>query len=96
MLVRCFFKGKVSRNSENAYQAPKLRAVFRQSPTPSTFPKERGGEKAYSTRRGSRRVDWYVFLETLGFRQVDFNDVALDVAIRYGGVYEFVAIFCSS
>jgi hypothetical protein len=29
-----FFKGKVSRNSKNAYQTPKLRAVWRQSPTP--------------------------------------------------------------
>ena len=31
---------------------------------PSTFPTERGGEKAYSARRGIRSVVWYVFLET--------------------------------
>ena len=31
---------------------------------PSTFPKERGGEKAYSARRGFRSVVRYVFLET--------------------------------
>ena len=30
----------------------------------STFPKERGGEKAYSARRGFRSVVRYVFLET--------------------------------
>ena len=31
---------------------------------PPTFPKERGGEKAYSARRGFRGVVWYVFPET--------------------------------
>jgi hypothetical protein len=31
---------------------------------PSDFPKERGGEKTHVARRGSRSVEWYVFLET--------------------------------
>ena len=34
---------------------------------PSTFPKEEGGEKACSARRGTRIVVWYIFLETLTF-----------------------------
>jgi hypothetical protein len=57
-----FFKGKVYRNSENAYQAPKLRAVWRQSPTAPLSLKKRKGNKSYFARRGSRSVDCYVFL----------------------------------
>ena len=45
----------------------------------STFPKEKGGEKAYSARRGFRNVDWYVFLET------DFFKCLGDVYV--GGIY---------
>ncbi len=41
-----------------------ITSVVKEIVVPSTFPKERGGEKAYSARRGFRIVIWYVFLET--------------------------------
>jgi len=37
---------------------------------PFTFPKEKGGEKAYSVRRGFRSVVRYVFPETESFSHI--------------------------
>ena len=41
-----------------------ITSIVKRNAVPSTFPKERGGERAYSARRGFRGVVWYVFLET--------------------------------
>jgi hypothetical protein len=40
-----------------------ITSIVKGTIVPSTFPKERGGERAYSARRGFRGVVWYVFLE---------------------------------
>ena len=57
-----FVWGKVSRRSEISAERQNYEPR-EENRRPSTFSKERGGEKAYSARRGFRSVVRYVFME---------------------------------